>query len=132
VKKLLESIIRKWKVLQILSDPENINLFERIVNEREIRMKTIQELLALKRELESSINRCQTDEAWQGMVEHPDTRIEVLKTRLEFVNSIVNNFGLYDWIFNSNTQTKRVDIINPSNIEITNAEQQAELTATRF
>ena len=119
-------------MLQILSDPEIINLFEKIVNEREIKMKTIQELLALKRELETSINRHQVDETWQSMVEHPDTRIEVLKSRLVFVDNIINNFGLYDWIFNSNTQTKRVDIVNPSNIEITNAEQVAALTAQAF
>ena len=54
--KLLESMKRKWRVLQILSEPEHINLFEKMVNEREIKMKTIQELLALKRELELSIS----------------------------------------------------------------------------
>lgn len=132
MRELWQSIKRKWKVLQILSDPENINLFERIVNEREIKMKTIQELLALKRELETSINRCQTDESWQSMVEYPDTRIEVLKSRLQFVTNIIDNFGMYDWIFNSNTQAKRVDIVNPSNIEITNAEQTAAQTAKAF
>jgi|7_EtaG_2_1085326.scaffolds.fasta_scaffold99607_2 superfamily I DNA/RNA helicase len=130
--KLLENIKKKWKVLQILSEQENINLFERIVNEREIKMKTIQELLALKRELEVSINKCQTDEAWQSMVDYPDTRIKVLKTRLLFISNIIDNFGLYDWIFNSNTQAKRTEIVNPSNIEIIDAQQAAELSASSF
>ena len=132
MKELLQIIKRKWKVLQILSDPENISLFERMVNERKIKMKTIQELLALKRELEASIDNCQRDTTWQEMAEHSQVRITVLKTRLSFINDIIDNFTLYDWIFNSNTGIKRVDLISPSNIEVIDGTRIAETTATPF
>ena len=62
--KLLESMKKKWRVIQILSEPNNIQLFEKILIERKIKMKTIQELLALKRELEASINKYQADVSW--------------------------------------------------------------------
>ena len=130
--KLLESMKRKWRVLQILSEPEHINLFEKMVNEREIKMKTIQELLALKRELELSINNCQGDTAWQELAGNFETRLNVLKSRLVFVNSIIDNFSLYDWIFNSNTGTKRVDLVSPSNIEVIDGTRIAEQTSTPF
>ena len=117
--KLLENIKRKWRVLQILSDPTNINLFEKMVNEREIKMKTIQELMALKRELEKSIEKCYKDEQWQQMVDYSEVRIATLKARYNFVESIIENFTLYDWVFNSNTGIKRAEIVDPSYIKVT-------------
>lgn len=84
-------------------------------------MKTIQELLALKRELTRSINNARKDEIWNQVVTHPDIRLEVLLTRLKFVDNIIANFGVYDWVFNSNTGVTRAELIDPSLIVISDA-----------
>ena len=130
--KLLESMKKKWRVIQILSEPNNIQLFEKILIERKIKMKTIQELLALKRELEASINKYQADVSWQEMAENSETRLVVLKERLVFCDAIISNFHMYDWIFNSNTGVKRVDIVSPSNIEVIDGTRIAEQPSTPF
>jgi len=121
IQELWQSIKRKWKVLQILSEPENLKLFERIVNERELRMKTVQELLALKRELEVIIINLSKDEQFHEMQDHAEAKLDTLKGRLRFVNEAINNFALYDWIFNSNTTITRTDIVDASKIVIYHA-----------
>lgn len=81
-------------------------------------MKTIQELNALLREIDASIVRLTRDEQFHNLIEHADAKIEELRKRRALVANIINNFPLYDWVFNSNTSVKRSNLVDPNSIKI--------------
>ena len=78
-------------------------------------MKTLAEIEALKRELDQRLRVLNNDSVF---LDSPRGRyaISVLSKRRDVIELVSNNLTLLDWVFNSDTDTKRADLSNQDKV----------------